>query len=88
LSVVPTDRIIRIVHGYDDNRLSLAQRDNATALSPTRLLTSNIAAGSNRLASQSITGRSGTTSRGCTCNGRGDVTDDTRDGSATSAGYE
>jgi YD repeat-containing protein len=49
---------------------------------------SGFAAGSNRLASQSIAGPSGTTSRSFTYNARGDVTDETRDGAATSASYD
>jgi YD repeat-containing protein len=86
----PYGDVAREDYAYDDNdnRLSLAQRDSATAPNPTRLVTSTIAAGSNRLASQSTTGRSGTTTRSFTYNGRRDVTAETRDGSATSASYD
>jgi YD repeat-containing protein len=49
---------------------------------------STITSGSNRVASQSIAGPTGTTSRSFTYNGRGDVTAETRDGAATSASYD
>jgi YD repeat-containing protein len=49
---------------------------------------SEFAPGSNRLASQSIADPTGTTSRSFTTNGRGDVTAETRDGSATSVSYD
>jgi hypothetical protein len=51
-------------------------------------VTSTIAPGRNRLASQSIAGPSGTTSRSFTTNGRGDVTVETRDGAGVTANYD
>lgn len=51
------------------------------------LVTSTIAPGRNRLASQSIAGPSGTTSRSFTTSGRGDVTVETRDGAGVAANY-
>jgi RHS repeat-associated protein len=86
----PYGDVAREDYGYDDNdnRLTLAQRDTATTPNPTRLVTSTIAAGSNRLASQSIAGPTGTTSRSFTYNGRGDVTAETRDGTGVTASYD
>jgi hypothetical protein len=86
----PYGDVAREDYGYDDNdnRLTLAQRDTATAPNPTRLVTSTIASGSNRLASQSIAGPTGTTSRSFTYNGRGDVTAEARDGTGVTASYD